>query len=167
MNILIMSQKEALHYKPEVDKKTAIIRIHEPNESVLSLKHEGLFEDELYVFFHDVEFRKDYYPDDIKLMSLLDVKRIVNYVLRHQNVDTLIIHCHAGVSRSSAVAMAVSWILKLPLVEETIMSDYYAPNLHVLTLFAEVLNVRKEKSALFKELTKRRKEGLKAEPFTW
>ena len=168
MKLQILSQREAVVFKPNAQGNTVIIRIHEPYESVIPLKHESLFGDELYVFFHDVHRNVETDSDDIKAMSLLDAKRILDFAVRHREADTLVIHCHAGISRSSAVALGVSWILNLANEEERIWNDPYChPNLHILETFMKILNLHKQKKPYMEEMKKRLTEGMKAEPFSW
>ena len=57
---------------------------------------------------------------------------IIEFAERHKNIDRLIVHCHAGISRSSGVACAISHMYGIPAA--TIFNEHpnIQPNKHVL-----------------------------------
>lgn len=80
---------------------------------------------------------KKNWGNEIKLIEDSDANEIKQFVesLFSLNIDTLIIHCHAGVSRSSAVAAAIT---KYYTNDDSIYfnSDRFAPN---MTVYYKVL----------------------------
>lgn len=155
MNIRVMSQDEAINFLPAHDRKTAIIRIHDPEEPVRLLKYESSFADELYVFFHDVRNPLVDSSGHVKKMSLHDAYRILLFVKNYRrSIDTLVIHCHAGVSRSATVALAVCWYLELN-DEELLNSGQYCFNTLMLRAFSQYLGLESQKHELINEIDKR------------
>ena len=62
--------------------------------------------DKIFVKFDDVECDFGSYVS----MSDEDAKNIVDFVFKHKDVDNIVVHCDAGISRSAGVAAALSKI---------------------------------------------------------
>ena len=110
----------------------AVISIGEPDMKAPQIK-EG-WHDVLRIFFHDVN------PDKVvelssKYVGMSDSQadQIVEFVSRvAPNVDGILVHCNAGISRSAAVAEWIAKRYELPF-------DYSYPNSnsYVLRLIQE------------------------------
>lgn len=82
--------------------------IHSITGKILLEKEESPFanissKNLLILYFHDLE--KKYFKDDV-LFNENDVKQIetfVEYIKQHNTINTIYVHCTAGISRSGAV----------------------------------------------------------------
>ncbi|WP_336770105.1 hypothetical protein [Bacillus bombysepticus] len=141
MDLIILSKEQAIHFQPVKNKKTVLIRIHDPNETVKSPIYEDLFVDILLLSFHDV-VPKDYLPSNIKYFDKVNADKFITFVKEYIDAHTIVIHCHAGISRSPALAIGISWIINDNNLQDQILeSGKYIPNPHVLNVIAEVLGV--------------------------
>jgi len=154
-NIEVLSRIKAIEYsyKKEIPD-SIIISISEAYSKCPSFdnKNEHI-KDVLSLFFDDIiEEEAKHFPD-LTPMNMEHVKAIKSFLDKHKHTDyTLIIHCYAGISRSSATAAACA--LYLGLSDDFIWdSYYYSPNEFVFTLLNEGLNLgitKKEIDAKFK-----------------
>jgi len=94
------------------------ISIFSPGAPFYRLPETSFCKDVLYLEFHDINYDGDvnsfYRVDmnDLIHFSEFLAKRIVDFVLRYKHdVNDILINCEAGMSRSVAVALAVSKIL--------------------------------------------------------
>jgi predicted protein tyrosine phosphatase len=112
--------------------------------------------------FHDISFpASEWMPWadglELKLATMEQIEDILEFTASLQSSDKLLVHCHAGISRSTAVAcgvlcqhglmpnLAVRYVL-------SIRPQAY-PNSHIITLFDQVLGLEgKLIKALFKVL---------------
>lgn len=130
------------HSGYENGKKFAILSIQEYSSEMMGIEYKvgGNCLAALNVHFSDVttqmeeKKRKENkrWSAEIKLIEDSDANEIKTFVesLYDLDIDTLIIHCHAGVSRSSAVAAAIT---KYYTNDDSMYfnSDRYAPNMTV------------------------------------
>lgn len=86
----------------EVDSNTVLISITDPNSKPLDRSIISFFKDSLELSFHDIE---EPIPDHI-LISHQQGLLLKNFINLHKS-DNFVIHCEAGISRSSGVGMAV------------------------------------------------------------
>lgn len=112
------------------------ISIGDPGEKMLNSINDN-FISHLRLEFHDIDEKK--YSNDI-LPSLSDVEKIINYFNRTKNTATgYTIHCHAGVSRSVAVGIALLYMITKS--EEKSLQIFYEikklalPNRKLIELF--------------------------------
>lgn len=64
--------------------------------------------------------------------------QILNFIIENKDVKKLIIHCDAGISRSPAIAAAISKILYN---DDNIYFKVYKPNMHV---YRTILNTHRD-----------------------
>ena len=75
-------------------------------------------------------------PGDIVLMSRQQAEEIHAFIEKHRaEVETVVLHCEAGMSRSPAVAAALCRALGR---DDTLYWQEYQPNRHVYHLVTEV-----------------------------
>lgn len=141
MKIEIMSRIEAIQYTylPH-DEKTIIISISEGNGNKPYFCTGSDIVDVLYLFFDDVV------KDDLllnpmyKIMRTQDALDIKQFIDKYKDtVDKIIVHCHAGISRSSAVAIGICRYLGLD--DMWIWKDSYCPNRWVLEVMNNTLEL--------------------------
>jgi predicted protein tyrosine phosphatase len=91
-----------------------------PNEICISIRSPGAqaarlsssFRDVLRLYFHDVGGFPPPYPPGTILFSEDDARKVADFARRHRHdIDHLVVHCEAGISRSVAVALAISTTL--------------------------------------------------------
>lgn len=104
--IIIMSRSNAYKYQfKNHNEKTAIISITDVDASYNNIHctSQNGIKAVLALKFEDVERG---YPDCI---TFADAEKIVDFVNAYKDkVDTIIVHCEAGISRSSGVAAAIT-----------------------------------------------------------
>lgn len=139
----VLSKKAALKYKP--NGKAIVIRMLEPYEKNYEL--EGLYVEETIIRVHDVVPQAGL-PSNTVLFQGSHVAELLHYIDKHKDtVEEIVIHCHAGQSRSPAIAIGIGWHLGLVNVENDIMTKRVTPNPHIMEVFAKHLDkwgVKKE-----------------------
>jgi len=105
----IVTDRESIEGGILIRSAYVVISIRDPNKrKVRVLKQPGV-RDVLYMAFHDAEPVKSMpMPPRIKLMTETQAKEIWDFVRRHdKQVETVVVHCEQGASRSPAVAAAL------------------------------------------------------------
>lgn len=90
----------------------------------------------LTLYFDDI-FKE---VDNAILFSEDDAEEIIDFVLAHRNVDTLLVHCYGGESRSRAVA---AFIVSMFGKDNSLYFKTSRPNEVVYKTLVEVWNKRK------------------------
>ena len=101
-------------------------------------------------YFDDItpnSFWCEYYPN-AKFVTAEQIQDLLEFTTVLNSTDRLLVHCHAGISRSTAVALGVlcqhgftpNEALKLVLS----IRPQALPNQHILTLFDEILGLEGE-----------------------
>jgi predicted protein tyrosine phosphatase len=120
------------------------ISIGDPGKEMIGLI-ETSFMDYLRIEFHDINTTKDMPANENPVPpSMYDVKQVVRFFNATKNEATgYTIHCHAGIHRSAAVALAILYMITGN--EKSAMIDFYkaralgAPNKQLIKLFDEFL----------------------------
>lgn len=155
MNFKVMSRRTALEYSQQVHKnKSIIISITNTDDLIcpIELTSENNIQSVLYMKFDDIqqtnkdEFKyffgknnngtmskEDFEQTDYKVFSKKDAEIICDFVDRYKDkVDTIIVHCLAGRSRSAGCCAAI--MLALEGNDSSIFNNfYYHPNITVYT----------------------------------
>lgn len=106
----IIGKDEYLHaYKDDIIDKDnlVLISIHDPSHNYHPENKVEGFVDVLQVKFWDTEYDFDSIPTIPKDMAL----EIRDFIIKHKD-RRFMIHCHAGMSRSAGVGMAVECLIK-------------------------------------------------------
>ncbi|WP_295069685.1 hypothetical protein [Ruminococcus sp.] len=91
------------------------------------LKKNKYCKDVLTLYFDDIEEPEH----GLRLISFPQAIAIVKFIKAHsEDVDTLLIHCFAGVSRSRAVGAFAREVLDIPPTDETDYNEYVYAILH-------------------------------------
>jgi predicted protein tyrosine phosphatase len=89
----------------------------------------------LRLSFPDADMPSDQYPEDI-LFSQQHAMKVWKFVREHRaTIQRIIVHCDAGVSRSPAVAAAISKVLTGDDAE--FFGGRYHPNMRVYRMLLE------------------------------
>lgn len=123
MKYVVMSKSQAIRYTYEPhEDRSIIISISDSTDYTTKLltTKENNIKSILYLHFDDIDningyevkkdegFVVDIYNCCYDLISDEDAEKIVNFVNRHKDsVDAIIVHCRAGISRSSGVCAAI------------------------------------------------------------
>lgn len=138
--VYILSRDEAIKFRTV--KNSGVIRVLEPDEEYYELM--GAFKMTYPMRFHDVTpsphlpFNIVYFNDNMAddLLEIFEAMKDYNEV---------VFHCHAGISRSPAVALSYSWFLGDKELEDAIKSKKIVPNPLVMAIMAKKLGVWEEK----------------------
>lgn len=84
-------------------------------KNFISKKIKDSFIDILELYFHDLE-KKENLPEGVKgrLPSYRDIKRVYkfyNKAIKHPHFTGFTVHCWSGISRSSAVALGLAYLM--------------------------------------------------------
>lgn len=135
MKIYILSREQAAIFKPT--GKTSMIRILEPEGDDLEIRHAKEFYKIKEVRFHDIkrEIEEEGVVSFNKEMGR-DLRDFFEEIL---GSDTVVFHCHAGISRSSAVALSFARFNGNKSMERAILkSEKYLPNDFVLEIMEDL-----------------------------
>jgi predicted protein tyrosine phosphatase len=146
MNVRIMSKMECIQYTySDKVKPCVIISINCPSELPPRLLNHDNIKTVMYLYFDDIEQRHIELGSNLKLMEEVDVGRIYGLIKlcsEDKEVEEIIVHCHAGISRSSAVAAGICLMLKQD--DMWIWEGGYVPNRHVFTMMNSKIGLSKE-----------------------
>lgn len=138
--IIAIPEVMAVSFTPK-SENALLIRITDVGLAFKTLKNPELFEGILEVRFNDINEEDDYWglsqkeEHEMKLFNERHAAAIYSFLDHHANHGQIVVHCNAGVSRSSAVAMGIAehyndtpTLLKLKEIKR------YLPNPRVLTV---------------------------------
>lgn len=132
--ILVTSAREALRYVmshfcqpgvteyPENTDIYAAISIQDTigGGFCFELKENQYCKGVLTLYFDDIEKPEH----GFKLIDKYQAEQIIEFINMHRDVDTLLIHCFAGISRSKAVGMFAREMLEIQSTKETYYNHY-------------------------------------------
>lgn len=150
MKIKILSFQQAFEYmfwkEYKTEDKFALISIQESskNSGIQFIPNDNC-KDVLTLYFDDLCPKDALGLNDIKVMTLDDAKNIIKFIEEYKEVDYFVIHCHAGISRSSAVGKFIlnyfneesKWIDEAEYICVGRNIKKYLPNQYVYTLLMD------------------------------
>jgi predicted protein tyrosine phosphatase len=140
MQILIRSRQTVLKDYP-LDGPWVLISIHEASFPPVDPPSDGL-QDLLVLKFSDLDTEPDTVTEALNTtpMDAKQAESILRFFYKWKDrVDYLVCQCDAGISRSSAVAAALSVVNKGPRQDQWVFSNpMYKPNMHVYRLLLEL-----------------------------
>lgn len=153
-DVFVMDRKKANLYIPP--RNSALIAIIETGEAHLPISH--LYKKYLPLVFHDVIKSKSNKGSEVTSPKILyfDETLALNvhrFFLEIPRDATLVIHCHAGISRSAAIALSYAWFTNNSKLEaEILYSERYLPNKDVLNQMAKQLNIQKDVEQIYQQM---------------
>lgn len=141
-NIQIMSKQEITLYSTRnLNIKCIVISINDSGNNTVIYKNPYII-DVLTLHFDDItEEQKMKYKLNSKLVTREDIKQIKEFVDKYKdNINTIIVHCTAGISRSGAVGCVLARYLNdddMYLFE----NGKYMPNETVYRFMCEEFNL--------------------------
>lgn len=135
MKIDVLSRLQMENYSEK--RKHAIISISGP-ETKVNIPENNNCREILFLKFHDIDIQLN----NMKLFTIEDAEKILKFVFKHKDyIDKLFVHCQAGISRSSAVAAALS---KIIYNDDTKIfnSPLYCPNMMVYNTILKTYHIR-------------------------
>ena len=114
MKIHVFSREE-IETSVRIKSAYVVISIRNPGEPHAKVKKQSGLRDLLFLAFHDAEPAAGFeLPPEIQLITPAQADKICAFVHRHKaDVGAIVVHCEQGMSRSPAVAAAISDALGL------------------------------------------------------
>ena len=116
-----------------------VISIHDPGKKRAKVKPQCGLRDVLSLAFHDAEPSANFeLPPEMKPITPAQADEIRNFVQKHESaIGAIVVHCEQGMSRSPAVAAAISDALGL---DGRRFWQLYTPNQHVYHTVADAFD---------------------------
>ena len=116
-----------------------VISIHDADQPRAKVKAQGGLRDVLFLAFNDAEpVAGVALALEVQGMTPAHADQIRDFVRKHEHdVDLIAVHCHSGVSRSPAVAAAISDALHL---DARAFWQLYTPNRYVYHTVADAFD---------------------------
>lgn len=138
--------KSTIEDDTEELKDKVLISILSPIETSLTKECKDRYKDVLELRFEDLPYDPKQIPKiadwHTRVFDKTDYDLILSFLNKHKNTTDIDIHCGAGISRSSGVALGICFYYNsLPLLKETIKnSKYIHPNERILCYFRLLSN---------------------------
>lgn len=135
MNIQVFNREAFEHYK--TDHPHIAISITDPSsESSKLINEKNSLLDVFQLQFHDLDKETGNLKYDKFIFTEDNAKKILEFVIKYENiVDTILVHCEAGISRSAGIAGALSLIYNN---NDEHFFSMYLPNMLVYRTILEV-----------------------------
>lgn len=130
--LLVLSRSMVEKYHPE--EPSILISIANYKQEPAQLLHRDEFIDVLFLQFDDIYPKeKETFPYLI-LISEKEAVQVWEFLEKHKTVNTIVVNCQAGISRSSAVTAVIALHL---LDEDDLFWKAYHPNYHVYRIMLD------------------------------
>lgn len=131
-NFIDRRRAEHCHQLPKPLKRCALISITDPDREEAQL-YPHAWEGVLRLKFHDVDYQVG---QSYILFNKDHAKQVMSFLAKHESdVDSVLAHCEAGISRSAAVSKFVAYVYGLQFPE-----NYMLYNKHVFRVLVELYN---------------------------
>ena len=132
MKFQVMSRQDARRYSFNTAiEKTIIISINDVADEANQFASNPQIIDTCSLFFDDVE------GNEANCMTRWDADNIIRFVNKHlDNVEQIVVHCGAGISRSAGVCAALMMIVNGN-DSDIFNNGRYCPNMHCYRLVLE------------------------------
>ncbi len=144
LSILALPEVMAINYQP-ISEQSLLIRIADVGTSFMPLKDPHRYQAILEIHFNDINETDDYWglsekeKEEMKLFNPKHRQLIYQFIDEHPDFEQIVIHCKAGISRSSAVAMGIAEHYQLEeALDKLKMIKRYLPNPRVLAVMRGV-----------------------------
>lgn len=111
MRVVVLSAIRAAEYEPR--DRAVCVSITDPDHPDVPLSQR--FAAILRLRFSDID-QPSSLPEHT-LFNRSHARKLLNFLRRWSHVDTLVVHCRAGLSRSPAIAIAIAELNGLPVAE--------------------------------------------------
>ena len=142
MKVIVKSQKDAERYcETNTGSRLAVVSITDPGQPLADIREGGLVTAVFRMSFYDLEVDMKSNGHLYPCAREKDLEGLRAYIDSLSDVDILLVHCAAGISRSAAVGAAIENYLK---IEDTIWkSPNYHPNARVYRLCMKEFGMQK------------------------
>jgi predicted protein tyrosine phosphatase len=126
---IVVTDRVGIESGLRLDGAYIVISIHDPDQRPARIQRDGGLREILELSFHDAEAS---WKDNIAPMTAAQANQICDFVRRYEaQVGTIVVQCEQGMSRSPAVAAAISQALGL---DSRRFFQLYTPSQHVYHL---------------------------------
>jgi len=112
MDFEVVSRREIesnLHYDKIVNNRSHIVISINEDSNYACISSNKCCCDILRLIFDDID---EHFEEEYNLFSINQAQQILEFIFKYLNeIDLIIIHCHAGISRSAGVGCALSYII--------------------------------------------------------
>jgi predicted protein tyrosine phosphatase len=141
--IVVGSISDAQRYRPQAGERYAVLSLLDVGVEVPRIEAHAGFVERLVVHADDctpADAAYTYEGRSLCPLSEQQAKQVARFVRANRDrVDTLVVHCHAGLSRSPGAALAIAEALTIAHVE-MINGPAVVPNGHVRSLVRQALS---------------------------
>ncbi|WP_163652250.1 hypothetical protein [Listeria sp. PSOL-1] len=140
LEIVALPEVVAVNYQP-ISSNALLIRIADVDGNLKPLRDPKRYQAILELYFNDINERDDYWglsakeKAEMKLFNQKHCEVIYRFIDHYPNWEQIVVHCHAGVSRSSAVAMGIAeHYQQEKILAQLKQVERYLPNPRVLAI---------------------------------
>lgn len=137
--IRVLSKYEAIKFNPA--RNSGIIRVLEPFEDFYSVN--GDFKEAHVVQFHDA-LPSPNLPSNTVYFNEKMADDLILAFQQMKDCELVVFHCHAGISRSPAIALSFAWFMKDADMVDYIKTLKIVPNALVMAIMAKKIGVWEE-----------------------
>lgn len=142
LGTVVLSRQQVNSWKPN-QSDLVLVSIRDNRELSLHENVKSRYKDVLELVFDDVLEKSPW--ADRTVFSLQDADTLWQFFKKHQD-QPMIIHCHAGISRSAAVAICRAFHDRSTKLLNYLFDDKFCPNPTVVRKFLEHAETKEHRS---------------------